>query len=589
MRHRFDSHASDGTVVQKTTRRHVVTLTYSRFEAVTVIRNGPQPTTDLLGASGADASPQGNHTTLCQDARLEELVPKGGTYGYDLIAHVGVETFLRGRALQDVANELSELEIPFSSLHDMQLKFLFYFGHLHRQAAPLVREHFQRNGHMTWLIDSTVEPDTPVYFGIREAQQGLFLGAWKLSTENADDVAPCLREASQQFGIPTKVLHDLSDAMTRACETVWQDTVPHCVCHFHLLRDIGEGLYAEPHGALRQLVRKLKLQPRLKEQRRGQTLWLREHIEDSTALARLLRGGNDEEECPEVLGREVLVAFHQWILDYASDGHRQGFPFDPYLLYFHRRIRRAAAAVERLLAIPCVRVHTPLVLRNFALMLQDYLKNERVTAAAAEFEQAYALFTRLRDALRLAARGTSPLHDQYTLEGIEVELVRKSLEELREECRVQGCNSTNVQVAKHHQIVYEHLDRYWQALFSDGPCRERTTNALERHWGQSKRCCRKRHGRRKLTRDFQSMPAELMLIPNLENAQYVDLVLGDISQLAARLAQAGQSAGPWTHWRQHQHPLHTARLPRRLLRQSQLIDNLVVTYETHCRKQDEAA
>jgi hypothetical protein len=521
----------------------------------------------------------GNHA-----ARLENLVPKGGAYGYDLIAHVGVETFLHGRALQDVAHDLSGLDIPFSSLHDIQLKFLFYFGHLHRQATPRIRDYLQRSGHVTWLIDSTVEPETPVYFGIREAQHGLFLGAWKLGTENAADVLPCLREAGEQFGAPTKVLHDLSDAMSRACEEMWQGTVPHYVCHFHLLRDIGEDLYAKPHGALRQLIRKLKLQPRLKEQRRGQSLWLREHIENPKALAQLLRGV-DEPEMPEVLGRELLVAFHQWILDYASDGQRQGYPFDPYLLYFHRRIGRAAEAVERLLAMRHVRPHAPLVLCNFSGMLQEYLKNEQVIAAAAEFEQAYVLFTRLRDALRMAARGTSPMYHEYTVEGIEVELMRKSLEELREECR-QGCNG---QMAKDYRIISDHLDRYWEALFSHGPCRERTTNALERYWGRSKRCCRKRHGRRKLTRELQSMPAEFMLIPNLENAQYIELVLGDMSRLASKLAQAGQTAGPWTHWRQHQHPLHTARLPRRLLRQSQLIDNLVVTYEQNCRKHDKAA
>ncbi|MDY0169776.1 MAG: hypothetical protein RBS80_24745, partial [Thermoguttaceae bacterium] len=36
---------------------------------------------------------------------LGRLVPKGGKYGYDLIAHVGVQTFLEGRALQDYLND----------------------------------------------------------------------------------------------------------------------------------------------------------------------------------------------------------------------------------------------------------------------------------------------------------------------------------------------------------------------------------------------------------------------------------------------------------------------------------------------------
>jgi len=128
-------------------------------------------------------------------------VPKGGTYGYDLIAYVGRETFLKGRPLQQVAAELESLAIPFSSLHDLQQKFLFYLGHLHRQAAPLLRKSFQQRGHLTWLIDATIEPGSPMVFGIQEAPQRPFLGAWKIATENATDIVPCLREATELFGI----------------------------------------------------------------------------------------------------------------------------------------------------------------------------------------------------------------------------------------------------------------------------------------------------------------------------------------------------------------------------------------------------
>jgi len=61
-------------------------------------------------------------------------------------------------------------------------------------------------------------------------------------------------------------------------------------------------------------------------------------------LRDLLEGKPVPNPLPELLGRELLLAFHQWILDYARDGRRQGFPFDPYLLYLHRRVARARAA-----------------------------------------------------------------------------------------------------------------------------------------------------------------------------------------------------------------------------------------------------
>ena len=565
--HRFDQQPiEEGTRVQKTTSRQVVTLELSAFHAVEVVRT----TSDH----------QRRRSSL-----LAGLVPKGGKYGYDLITHVGIEAFLHGRELRNIAAELSPLPVPFSSLHDLLMKFLYYFGHWHRQyAAPRLRDEFRQRGRTTWLMDATVEPGTPMYFGLLEAEGGVCLQAWKIATEHADDIVPCLQEATQRFGLPSEVLHDLGDAMTVACETAWQGTMPHRVCQFHLLRDIGEDLYGGPQATLTELVRKLKLHPRLKEQRRGQTEWLREHVEDSTALVQLLRG-QAADTPPDVLGRELAVAFHQWILDYASDGRRQGYPFDPYLLYFHRRVVRAAAALERLLSEPTVRQRSPQVLGNLSRMLRDYLTDTRVIAVANEFERAWQLFTRLRTAMRLSAQGESPLHDPYLLESEEGMRMKQSLEAFREECREKSQQLTDPQEAKPWRIVVVHLDRYWTMLFGKG-CSQRTTNPLESHWCKGKRRCRKRHGRKKLTRDFHCLPPEIMLVPNLENPHYVERILGGLSHLDAKLAQAGQTAPPWTLWWSRQKPLQTGRLPRRLLRQDNLIDKLVIAYDQECRPEE---
>ena len=121
-----------------------------------------------------------------------------------------------------MAAELRPLGIPFSSLHDMALKFLYYFGLLHQHyAAPVLRDWFQQRGRMTWLMDATIEPGTPAFFGLLEPENGLCLGAWKVASENADELVPCLHQASERFGTPSEVLHDLGDAMTAACEAVW--------------------------------------------------------------------------------------------------------------------------------------------------------------------------------------------------------------------------------------------------------------------------------------------------------------------------------------------------------------------------------
>jgi hypothetical protein len=565
--HRFDPAGPSGGPVRKTTRRQVVTRELSRFTAMEVVRT----------ADPSDQAPQ-------PPSALQGLVPKGGRYGYDLIAYVGWQTFVRGRTLQDVAEDLHHLNVPFSSLHDVQQKFLFYLGCLHRQRAGPLREYLRQRRRVTWLIDSTLEPGTPCFFGVQDAEEDLMLGAWKIATESADVLVPCLKQAGEWFGRPQRLLHDLSDAMDAACQQAF-DGVEHGVCHFHLVRDIGVDLLDKPQAALRDLVRRLELQSRLKEQRNGQTDWLRQHVEDPTTLASFLRGGAVADS-PAVLGRQVLLAFHQWLLDYASDGRRQGYPFDPYLLYFHRRVVRASVAMERLLSDASVQGQAPVVLKNFARMLREYLGDRRVHEAARQYEEAFALLGRVRDVLRLSACGGAPLADRYLLAAEDAAVVRPLLQQLREECRRTSQEAATAAARRANQVVVDHLDRYWERLFAEdgGDRGERTTNGLERTWGASKRRCRKRHGRKKLTRDFQSLSAEFMLVGNLEQPRYVEVVLGgDISELAKHLADAGRTAGAWTKWRAQQQPLNTARLPKRLLRQENLIETFVSAYHDHCQ------
>jgi hypothetical protein len=561
--HRFDDGPSAGNV-RKTKHRRVVTLEMSQFEAVQVVRtNAPA---DVDGGSS-----------------LTKLVPKGATYGYDLIAQVGWETFFRGRTLEEVARDLPQ-RIPFSSLYDLQRKFLFYFGHLHRLATPQLNDYFQQRGGTTWLIDATIEPGTPMFLGVYDADSQWLLECWKIATEHADAITPCLEQATQRWGRPSRALHDLGDAISTACDRAWPGTVPHGICHFHLARDIGQDLYAVPHAALSQAVQRLQLHPRLKEQRKGQTEWLREHLENPTALAEALRAGRDEVS-RETLGREVLVAMHQWILDYAGDGHRQGFPFDPYLLYFHRRVVRASTALDQLLTDSAVRQAAPRALLNFSRLLRDYLADDKVVSAAAQYEAAHVVFTELRVTLRLMAAGDPPLRDRFLLPEVDLRQVHQSLAVFRDKVRVQAASAADPLGRRHATIVLVHLDRYGERLSvtTDGVNRDRTTNGLEGRWGDGKHHCRRRHGRSKLTRDFQSLPAEYMLIWNLEYPQYVEMVLGDLGQLAAKLALAGESAGPWTHWRATHHPLNIGRLPRRLVRHSNFVDQLLTFYGDHCQ------
>ena len=105
--------------------------------------------------------------------RLKSVVPSGARYAYDLIAFVGINSYQEGRKLKPIQAEISNryglASIPFSSLYDLQRKFLFYLGAVHRQAAPGLKDYLRQRGHNIWLIDGTIGPGTPVFLGVKEA------------------------------------------------------------------------------------------------------------------------------------------------------------------------------------------------------------------------------------------------------------------------------------------------------------------------------------------------------------------------------------------------------------------------------------
>ena len=557
--------------VQKTGHRSVVSLNFSKFQAREVIREKKED----------------GKTLTFHSPRLMSIVPSGAGYAYDLIAFVGRKSYLEGHKLKSIQEEIINQHglpyIPFSSLYDLQRKFLFYLGEVHRQAAPRLKDYLQERGNNTWLIDGTIEPGTPVFLGIKEAYEGMFLGGGKIPTENDRDIANCLIEVAKSYGAPDEILHDLSERMFNACEIAFP-TKPHRVCHYHLVRDIGDDLYEVAQEMLSKRLRAMKLQPNLKDQRSNQTQWLQRAIKEKDMpliLKDLLNGKEIDNGWTKGLGREALLALHGWMLDYPSDGNRQGFPFDPYLLYLHRRIVIAYDASQHLLSSEAAKKNLPKALFTFSTKLEKYLTDPVIIEATELYEKAFDIFERIRDALRLGAKGSSPMHESYELRCDEQNDVSESLNELRKQFEENKRNCSYPKELKLYDIAQVHLEKYEPYLFpvktngTEEAKIVRTTNGLESHWSEGKRARRQIHGRSKLTRDFHALPSQYMLIPNLKNPCYIEIVLGSLEQLPDKMAEAGRTSGSYSDWCKRQKPMHIGRLPVRLLRRENFIDDLI--------------
>jgi hypothetical protein len=305
-------------------------------------------------------------------------------------------------------------------------------------------------------------------------------------------------------------------------------------------------------------------------------------------LADVLAGRAVEVSWDDTLAREVLLAFHFWILDYRSDGRRRGFPFDPYLLYLHRRLVRAGEAVDRLLSQAAVACRMPQVFRNFQSLLQAYRSDPEILAAADLYEHCCVLFTRLREVLRLSAEQMDQMRQPQELPVDEQRSIQDALQHLRQELQQQTADEHDRDQPL-ARIVLAHVDKYWEHLVPDsltageGPW-QRTTNSLESHWGSLKRCRRRTHGRGKLTRDFQSLPEEYPLIRNLENETYLQLVLGgSLASLPAKLAEVSREASSFDAWRRRRRPRLPGELPRPLLRADDFVEHLLDACVRSCQ------
>jgi hypothetical protein len=553
-------------VVVKTRRRTVVSLRFGAVRCREVLRRAE-------GEGGP--VPSG----------LGRFAPAGMRCAYDLIAHIGVEYYLHGNTLGRIREELQgrtpAVCVPLSSLYDICAYFLYLFGQLHLRRAGQVRDALARDGKSVWLLDCTQEADSPAYFGILETHCGVLLGCWKMATENQPDVSGRLRQAVECFGKPGRLLHDLGAVMTASCAEVLPG-VPDGVCHFHLARDIGEDLFRRPHKALGERLQSLKLQAQLRGQRQDQVDYLRKQTlrgEAVLLLQRLLAGESAVACWTATLGREVLLAVHFWMLDYAQDGRRQGYPFDPHLLYLHRRLVRAADALQRLFAGLQSAGPLPDCLRNLCRRLQAYRDDQAIQDAAAWYEKAQEVFTQLRRALRLASAGKTPMSEAYEISADEQRDVKREIKGLCQKWRqeAQGCPPRERQL---YEIVLSHIGRYEGKLLYEGAERlnegsDRTTNDLERTWRENKRRCRGRHGRAGVKKDMQVMPAEAMLLGNLEVPEYVEAVLGSWAELPRRLAEVGGGDESFRAWKTRQRPNKIGQLPRALLRRQDFLGHLL--------------
>ena len=529
-----------------------------------------------------------------------QYVPPGGNYAYDLIVEVGLARLRDHRQDAEIQRDLQERwgwSPPASSIGQLAHSFLDGLAAIHRVHIPVLRQRLAEDGGYALHLDGTCEPGTEVTFAGFAGSRGWTLEVAKMTTENASEISKLLRRCVERFGTPLAVVRDLSKNIENAKKEVIPD-VPDLICHYHFLENVGTKLCEKPHAQLTNALRRLKIRPALSSLRKELVRWSRKGKPlSATQIDHLLSHPEQIAELDAVaLRRFVVYVLLRWVEDFGADLRGEYFPFDLPSLAFYRRGRRLGELVSELLAVDNFPQREFSTLQTMARHLASLREDPQVVAAAQRLEKAGALFEELRQILRLSSQPHERLlRGRGPCEGREVvETLPQRLKQWCDRLRQRNGRERDEDQRADQKTVLGYLEKYQKQLVGHViplPGREkplvvaRTNNLAEHRFGSIKQGARRKVGAKKLTRYLQAMRAEELLVPNLADPEYVEMVCpAGLANLPAAIAQHWHLAQAIRAERQEpttDHPMPTTknqiRNPRLLERIKQTISKIVET------------
>jgi len=489
-----------------------------------------------------------NHGTF-KSTQLQNLVPKGGTFGFDVIIEIGYSLFVHCRSNQETMSALAARNISISEREISYLgrKFIIYLALAHRQSQPILREFLMCRGGYILHVDGTCEGDSPNLFCGLDGLSELVLDTVKISSEKKDKLVPFFQGIKKQYGEPKALVHDMGKGILNAVAEVFPDT-PDFICHFHFLRDIGKDLLNNDYTTLQKRLRKLKVRPTLRRQAKYLEQKINPDCHDIAEIIESLQSGKWQTSHLDNVPLITAYALIQWIFDYTNESDGYGFPFDQPHLDFYRRIQKVHILLGQIKKInlnDSVKTNRPFVQLYKAVTLTA--EDNRLHDLAKKLEAKIEVFNKLRCAMRIALPdGKNGINDNGDVS--DLKSIKKEVTAFRKWIL------SNKHRGKSYKIMVAQIDKYWEKLFADpipvvgpdGVVRniqpQRTNNILERFFRDVKRQNRKKTGAASLNKVLKSILAETPLVQNLKSDEYMKIILNGCSNLAERFSQidAGQ-------------------------------------------------
>jgi hypothetical protein len=466
---------------------------------------------------------------------LLRLVPARSNVAYDVMVFVGRSMYQRHRTTEEIRAELAARNgfLCPSEINYLGRKFVLYLARAHRQAIPRIRETMALAGGYMLHLDATHEGDAPALMTGLDSLSKIVLANIKIPSEHADHIVPFLKEIKQTYGTPRACVHDMGYGICKAVKEVFP-SVPDFICHFHFLRDIGKDFLDPAYGKLRNRLRSHSISSKLCALVRQTRQAAYEQSSNPIDLPKAILNA---EQTPSLLPLLSAYGLALWALHGKHSGDGYGFPFDRPLLSFAKRVMELDRQIPRLLNLSKNdEANNIQYLYKLYWAASEVAEDSTFKNLVDDLRCRSRIFDSLRTAMRIALPGGSGLNDDGTTQAMST--IQKAVMRFRSRLDQDPTLASDPLCLKMAKQVDKYLDKLFNnPIQVDTPAGavtlypQRTNNILEQFFRELNRGNRRKTGNNSMQRVLKNMLVDTPLVKNLDNPDYMAVLLNDKADL----------------------------------------------------------
>ena len=547
--------------------------------------------------------------------QLHQLIPPHGNYAYDIIIYVGMARFRHHRQNHEIQEQLQnrfKLFIPKSTINALTHQFLDYFSAVHYAKGNDIAQLIKKNGGYVAHFDGTCDAGTEVLFSVIDEISRIVLLTTRMTSENFNEIKQFFTKCKNLYDHPLAIMRDLGTNYQPAIKEVF-DQVVDLICQYHFLGNVGSSLLKKTHQELTNIIRNLKIKVSFKAIRKKMVQAARNKPSTSTSTSISITSKQLEQfiKNPDImlnldkkiLQKYLIYLILRWIDDYSSELKGEYFPFDQPALVYYRRCVQVYDLITQLLDNSSqLKTRQKQTLQTIVRNLEPLKNDHNLHKVANRLEKQVNLFNQLRDTLRFNRPDKKPILRQTPLLS-NIEEVKKTEERLKQFRQDLQRNINREKKEKGHDIdvdikcaskkIIDYLDKYMDELVGhlvtipgkNGKNKvillDRTNNLSEQHFSNTKKGWRRKPGVKKLTRHLKAARHEELLLTNLDQPEYINIVYdGNPDNMPSLFAKNCHQARQIRKLRDGKEEKRALPIGKKFLRTSGVLTEVVAALKT---------